>query len=72
MPIYKTGFLVSIFSVKGWQRKHEPHLMHTKLFLTLQRKQAGIRALCLTDMRETWLRCIARLSPQFGIHVLSI
>jgi hypothetical protein len=25
--------------VKGWQSKHEPHLLHTMLFLTLQRKQ---------------------------------
>jgi hypothetical protein len=37
--VRKPGFLASILSVKGWQSKHEPHLTHTMLFLTLQRKQ---------------------------------
>ena len=39
MLLQKAGFLDSILSARGWQSKHEPHLMHIMLFLLLQRKQ---------------------------------
>jgi hypothetical protein len=39
MLLQKPGFLDSILSVRGWQSKQEPHLMHIMLFLLLQRKQ---------------------------------